>query len=165
MQENTPTDNFENEHEDFNLKGFIFSYLRYWYIYVIALILGFGCAYLYNWYVKPIYNVTTKILIKDDNNSSVGTQELLKELDVYSVNKNIENEIEILKSRNILKKTLQQIEVDVLYYLIGNVKKSQLYTDSPFKIDYDSLNFYAYNNIFNIKIIDENKYELDYQIQ
>ena len=129
MQENTSIDNFEDTHEDFNLKGFVFSYLRYWYIYIIAIIISLGCAYLYNWYVKPIYNVTTKILIKDDNNSSVGTQELLKELDVYSVNKNIENEIEILKSRNILKKTLQQIEVDVLYYLIGNVKKSQLYTD------------------------------------
>src|SRR5690606_8439208 len=112
--------------------------------------------------VKPVYSISTKILIKDDKSTSLGTQELLKDLDVYNVNKNIENEIEIIKSRTILKRTLQQLEVDVLYYLIGNVKKSQLYKDSPFKINYDSLNFYAYNNLFYIKIIDENKFLLKY---
>ncbi|MBL4592694.1 MAG: hypothetical protein JKX68_02640, partial [Flavobacteriales bacterium] len=165
MQENVPTENFEEGEEDFNLKGFLYGYLRYWYIYVFALMLGFGCAYFYNWYVKPVYNVSTKILIKDDKSTSIGTQELLKDLDVYNVSKNIENEIEIIKSRKILKKALEQIEVDVLYYLIGNVKKSQIYTDSPFKIDYDSLNFYAYNNLFFINIIDENRYELIYDVK
>ncbi len=165
MQENKPTDNFEEAENDFNLKGFLFSYLRYWYIYVLALIIGFSCAYFYNWYEKPIYNISTKILIKDDKSTSIGTQELLKDLDVYNVNKNIENEIEILKSRNILKKTLEQLEVDVLYYLVGNVKKSQIYTDSPFRIIHDSLNFYAYNNWFYIKVIDENKYKLSFNVE
>lgn len=162
MQENQ--NNTDIEEEDFNLKRFLFPYLRYWYIYVLTLVIGFSCAYFYNWYVKPVYNVSTKILIKDDKSTSIGTQELLKDLDVYNVNKNIENEIEIIKSRKILKKTLTQIEVDVLYYLIGNVKKSQTYTSSPFKIDHDSLNFYAYNNLFFITVIDENKYELKFDI-
>lgn len=161
MQENIPVENYEEE-SDFNLKEFLFSYLRYWYIYVVALFIGLGCAYFYNWYEKPVYSVSAKILIKDDKSTSIGTQELLKDLDVYNVNKNIENEIEILKSRKILNKTLQQIEVDVLYYLVGNVKKSQVYKESPFKINHDSLNFYAYNNLFFIKIIDENKFELKY---
>ena len=125
MQDNLPINNVDEE-EDFNLKGFIYEYLRYWYIYVLALIIALSCAYFYNWYVKPVYNISTKILIKDDKSTSVGTQELLKDLDVYNINKNIENEIEIIKSRKILKKALSQIEVDVLYYLIGNVKKSQV---------------------------------------
>jgi uncharacterized protein involved in exopolysaccharide biosynthesis len=146
MQENISSNNFEEVENDFNLKGFLYGYLRYWYIYTLALIIGFSCAYFYNWYVKPVYNVTTKVLIKDDKSTSIGTQELLKDLDVYNVSKNIENEIEIIKSRKILKKALQQIEVDVLYYLIGNVKKSQIYTDSPFKINHDSLNYYAYKS-------------------
>lgn len=164
MQETTSKDNYEEEESDFNLRAFLFSYLRYWYIYALALIISFGFAYFYNWYVKPVYVVSTKILIKDDKSTSVGTQELLKDLDVYNVSKNIENEIEILKSREILKKALERMEIDVLYYLIGNVKKSQTYTDSPFKIEYDSLNFYAYNNLFYVDIIDENKYELHYTI-
>jgi len=165
MQENIVKTNIEEEDDDFNIKAFLYTYLRYWYIYIIALTIGFSSAYFYNWYMKPVYNVSTKILIKDDKSTSLGTQELLKDLDVYNVNKNIENEIEILKSRKILKKTLEQIEVDVLYYLIGNVKKSQTYTGSPFKIVHDSLNFYAYNNLFFISIIDENKYRLKFEVQ
>ena len=104
MQEETAINNFEEEESDFNLKGFLFTYLRYWYLYIIALIIGCSCAYFYNWYVKPIYNISTKVLIKDDKSTSIGTQELLKDLDVYNVSKNIENEIEILSSRKILKK-------------------------------------------------------------
>jgi len=165
MQEKETKDNYEEEESDFNLKAFLFSYLRHWYFYASALIISFSCAYFYNWYVKPVYVVSTKILIKDDKNTNVGTQELLKDLDVYNVSKNIENEIEILKSRKILKKALGKMEIDVLYYLIGNVKKSQIYTDSPFKVEYDSLNFYAYNNLFYVDIINENKYELHYTIE
>jgi tyrosine-protein kinase Etk/Wzc len=165
MQEDIAKTNIEEEEEDFNIKAFLFTYLRFWYVYLIALSIGFSCAYFYNWYAKPVYNVSTKILIKDDKSTSIGTQELLKDLDVYNVNKNIENEIEILKSRKILKKTLQQLEVDVLYYLVGNVKKSQIYKDSPFKINHDSLNFYAYNNWFYVTVIDENKYKLNFSIE
>ena len=162
MQENQ--NNTTVEEGNFNLKRFLFTYLKFWYIYVLALMIGFSCAYFYNWYVKPVFNVSTKILIKDDKSTSIGTQELLKDLDVYNVSKNIENEIEIIKSRKILKKTLAKLEVDVLYYLVGNVKKSQKYTSSPFKINHDSLNFYAYNNLFFITVIDENQFELKYEI-
>lgn len=164
MEDQTVKNNFEEEESDFNLKGFLFNYLRYWYIYALALIIAMGCAYFHNWYEKPVYNISTKILIKDDKSTSIGTQELLKDLDVYNVNKNIENEVEIIKSRKIIGKTLENIEVDVLYYLVGNLKKSQVYKDSPFKINYDSLNFYAYNNLFYIKVIDEQKYQLNFSI-
>ena len=67
-------------------------------------------------------------MLVDDGGMSNPAEELLKDLDVYNVNSNIEDEIEIIKSRKILKKTLAQLEVDVLYYLIGNVKKSQTLT-------------------------------------
>ncbi len=165
MQNSDIKNNFEEEESDFNLKGFLFGYLRYWYIYALALIISFSCAYFYNWYSKPVYAISTKILIKDDKSTSVGTQELLKDLDVYNVSKNVDDEIAVLKSRKILKQTLLKLEVDVLYFLIGNVKKSQVYTNSPFKIECDSLNFYAYNNLFFIKIINENKFELMFNIE
>jgi capsular exopolysaccharide synthesis family protein len=163
MQDKIQANNIEEE-DGFNLKDFLFDYLRYWYVYALALIVALSCAYFYNWYEKPVYNISTKILIKDDKSTSIGTQELLKDLDVYNVNKNIENEIEIIKSRKILERTLSQIEVDVLYYLVGNVKESQLYTESPFKIKCDSLNFYAYNNLFYIRVLDDEHYRLRYTI-
>jgi len=83
----------EEPEDDFNFKQLIFTYLKYWYVYALVLTLTLSMAYFYNWYTKPVYNVAAKVLIKDDKSTSVGTEELLKDLNVYSVNKNIENEI------------------------------------------------------------------------
>jgi len=164
--------NYENntiyQHEaedDFNIKQFFLTYLRFWYVYVFVLSITLSMAYFYNWFAKPVYNVSAKILIKDDKSTSIGTEDILKDLNVYSVTKNIENEIEIFKSRQLLKEVVERLELDVLYYLVGNVKKSEMYTESPFKITYDSLNFYAYNNYSYITILDENQFELSYEIE
>ena len=138
--------NYENntiyQHEaedDFNIKQFFLTYLRFWYVYVFVLSITLSMAYFYNWFAKPVYNVSAKILIKDDKSTSIGTEDILKDLNVYSVTKNIENEIEIFKSRQLLKEVVERLELDVLYYLVGNVKKSEMYTESPFKIDRKSV--------------------------
>ena len=74
-------DIIENEN-DINLKKIVGNFLRYWYIYLISLTLTLSAAYFYNWYVNPTYRVYAKVLIQGDKGSA-GTQELLKDLDVY----------------------------------------------------------------------------------
>jgi len=64
----------------------------------------------------------------------------------------------LFRSRQLLRETIERLELDVLFYLVGNVKKTEVYTESPFKITYDSLNFYAYNNYSYITIKDENSF-------
>src|SRR5690606_23913994 len=124
---NTPT----REESDFSLKNFLIRYLRYWYLFAISIVLGFFIAKYYNWYETPVYAVTAKLLVKDD---SGGKDRLLKQMDVEAADKNIENEIEIFRSHNLLAKALDRLDFDVSYFLIGNVKVSEVYTDCPFKI-------------------------------
>ncbi|PJC61308.1 MAG: capsular biosynthesis protein, partial [Flavobacteriales bacterium CG_4_9_14_0_2_um_filter_32_27] len=83
--------NYENntiyQHEaedDFNIKQFFLTYLRFWYVYVFVLSITLSMAYFYNWFAKPVYNVSAKILIKDDKSTSIGTEDILKDLNVYS---------------------------------------------------------------------------------
>ncbi len=154
-------DIIENEN-DINLKKIIGNFLRYWYVYVIALVFTLSAAYFYNWYVNPTYRVYAKILIKGDKGNA-GTQELLKDLDVYSDSKNIDNEIEIIRSRKIIGQTIKKLELDVLYYLKGDVKKSQIYTQSPFKIVYDSLQFLAYHIPLNIAFQNSTTFTISYE--
>ena len=154
-------DIIENEN-DINLKKIVGNFLRYWYIYLISLTLTLSAAYFYNWYVNPTYRVYAKVLIQGDKGSA-GTQELLKDLDVYSESKNIDNEIEIIRSRKIIGQTIKKLELDVLYYLKGDVKKSQVYAQSPFKIVYDSLQFLAYQTPLNIEFINSDKFKLSYE--
>lgn len=153
---NTPT----REQSDFSLKNFLIRYLRYWYLFAISIVLGFFIAKYYNWYKTPVYAVTAKLLVKDD---SGGKDRLLRQMDVEAADKNIENEIEIFRSHNLLAKALDRLDFDVSYYLIGNVKVSEVYTDCPFKISIDKLEFSAYSQPFFVDIIDSTSFVFHYE--
>ncbi len=148
------------EHSDFNLRNFVLTYIRYWYLFAIALVLGFFAAKYYNWYKTPVYAVTAKLLVKDETG---GKDKLLQQMDVDAGDKNIENEIEIFRSHNLLAKTLNQLDFDVSYFLIGNVKVSEVYTDCPFKIQVGVLDFGAYYQPFFVDIIDSSKFVFHYE--
>ena len=153
---NTPS----REQSDFSLKSFLIRYLRYWYLFALSIVLGFFIAKYYNWYTTPIYAITAKLLVKDD---SGGKDRLLKQMDVEAADKNIENEIEIFRSHNLLAKALDQLDFDVSYFLIGNVKVSEVYTDCPFKITIDKLEFSAYSQEFFVDIIDSTNFIFHYE--
>lgn len=153
---NTPA----REQSDFSLKSFLFRYLRYWYLFAIAIVLGFFIAKYYNWYKTPIYAITAKLLVKDD---SGGKDRLLKQMDVEAADKNIENEIEIFRSHNLLAKALDQLDFEVSYFLIGNVKVSEVYTDCPFKITINKLEFGAYSQSFFVDIVDSSNFVFHYE--
>ncbi|MCH2213908.1 MAG: polysaccharide biosynthesis tyrosine autokinase [Flavobacteriales bacterium] len=149
----------ERAERDFDLKSLFFRYLKYWFWFPLSLVLALAVAKYYNWYKNPIYAVTAKLLVKDEN---VAKDQFLKQLDVESPSKNLENEIEILRSHSLLAKTLNELEFDVSYYLIGDLKVSEAYKDSPFIVDASSLNFAAYGHFFEVFIVDSSSFEFSY---
>lgn len=152
---------FDREERDFNIRAFLAQYLRYWYIFAISLVLAFGLARYYNWYENPVFSVTAKLHVRDEN---AGREGLLRALDVDPAVKNIENEIEVIRSHAILAKTLNELEFDVSYYLVGDVKVSEVYKDCPFRVAGEQLDFRAYSVPFNFYIVDAEKFELSYEV-
>ncbi len=145
---------------ELNIRGLIASYLRYWYLFAIALVLAFFGAKYYNWYKNPVYAITAKLLVKDENATK---NRLLQQLDSELPSKNIENEIEILRSHNLLAKALDELEFDVSYFLVGNVKVSEVYKDCPFKVIIDQLDYAAYYQSFMVHIVDSEYYQFTYE--
>jgi tyrosine-protein kinase Etk/Wzc len=80
----------------------LFRYLPYWPLFVIMFALGIMAAYAYIRYKVPVYGITASILIKDEKK---GTDEskVLEQLNLFSSKKIVENEIEIVQSRSLLK--------------------------------------------------------------
>lgn len=146
---------------DFNFKRLIGKFLRYWYVFAISICLGFVIAKYVNWYKTPVYGITAKLMIKDEN---MGTEQLMEQLNVDKPSKNIENEIEIIRSHNLMAKTLNELTFDVSYFLVGNVKVSEVYTDCPFKIVVDRIDYQAYSTEFSVAIIDANSYTFRYTL-
>ena len=87
------SENISRENETIDLKSTVLKYINYWYYFVICILFSFFIAFLYNRYQPPIYNVSTSLLIRDDNNTQLGAENILEELEIYSGKRNIKNEI------------------------------------------------------------------------
>jgi len=123
----------EEQDEDLDILGVIFKYLRYWYWFVLTVAIGMGWAYQYLRKYTPVYAVKASLLIKDDR-----SKRFSKDIkDEFSVNdpKVIDNEIEVLKSRPLMGKVIDALNLTVSYWKEGSARDEELHTLSPIKVN------------------------------
>ena len=122
-----------NEDETpFNVKEAILKYLRYWPWFLVAVLLTISLGYLYMRWAPITYKSVAKIKIIDD------TKEMNIASDAMALMSgtskiNLENETEILKSYRLLSQVVAELQLDVAYYEVGNVKTTQIW-NPPFSI-------------------------------
>lgn len=108
--------NTEQQHEEgINLYAIFFKYLAYWPWFVASVLACLIIAFLYLRYQAPVYNVTSAVLIKEDDSRSKGMSaaggaiEALQSMGGFSMSNNFDNEVEILKSRTLIRKVITQL--------------------------------------------------------
>jgi len=87
-----------SQEETIDIKALILKYVQYWYYFVLSILFFGFIAFLSNRYTVPKYSVSTTLLIRDDNNTQLGAENLLEGLELFSGKKNVKNEIVILNS-------------------------------------------------------------------
>lgn len=151
---------WQEKEDDFDLRLFFLKYLRYWYWFVLALFTTLGGAYLYLQYAVPIYKVSATLLIKDEKKGSSSSNDILKELDMFSGSKIVENEVEVLKSKVLAEKVIDDLNLTVSYYKEGWMRDAELFKKSPISLNYISLKGVAYEDPLYIRTIDAQNFEL-----
>lgn len=108
--------NTEQQHEEsINLYAIFFKYLAYWPWFVASVLACLIIAFLYLRYQAPVYNITSAVLIKEDDSRSKGMSaaggaiEALQSMGGFSMSNNFDNEVEILKSRTLIRKVVTQL--------------------------------------------------------
>ena len=114
IEEQNP--NNEQQHEEsINFYAIFFKYLAYWLWFVASVIVCLILAFVYLRYQAPVYNVTSAVLIKEDDSSkrgmgaASGALEAMQSLGGLSMSNNFDNEVEILKSRTLIRKVITQL--------------------------------------------------------
>ena len=103
------------EESSFNLYELIFKYLVYWPWFVASVIICLVLAFVYLRYQTPVYNVTASVLIKEQDarsramSANGGALEALQSMGGFSMTNNFDNEVEILKSRTLIKKVVTHL--------------------------------------------------------
>ena len=127
-----------SQEETIDIKALILKYAQYWYYFVLSILFFGSIAFLNNRYTVPEYSVSTTLLIRDDNNTQLGAENLLEGLELFSGKKNLKNEIVILNSYHLSKKVIEELNLGISYYQHGFLQTNEVFGNSPFKIIVDS---------------------------
>jgi capsular exopolysaccharide synthesis family protein len=123
---------------------------NYW-IALSLIFLSVVGAFLYLRYTQPIYNATSIIQINESNR----TTRVLNIEDVYqNQNDDISKIIELLRSKEFLKRALMSLNLEVSYYVEGTFLASELYNRSPFTIEWKASSPAIYDRAFYIEFDD-----------
>src|SRR5947209_12112816 len=97
---------------DVNLLETLLTYLRHWKWFILSIVLSLLLGYAYIRLGTPEYKIETDLLIKDNKNNVNGQNDLLKDLNLFSSDKVIDNEIQILKSDAIIEKVVKNLKLE-----------------------------------------------------
>ena len=113
-----------------------------WQWFLLSMFICLCTALIYLRYASPVYQVSAKILIKDDNTRRRSNANMLanmQELGFMTNSNGIENEVEILQSRILARDAVIDLKLYTDYKSKGRIKKTLLYKNQPVNVDIDSL--------------------------
>jgi tyrosine-protein kinase Etk/Wzc len=116
--------------EKSEIESLLYRYLPYWPLFLILLVLGYAAAYAYLYVTKPVYEVSASILIKDEQKGA-DDERISDAISAYGPSKIVENEIEVVKSKDLLRKVIDSLCLYAPVFEDGPILQTSAYTTSP----------------------------------
>lgn len=131
------TNLLEEDEKPVDYKALVFEYLIHWPYILAFLILSLAGCYVYLRYQAPVYNVNATVLIKQDDKKSSANTPLaaMQDFGMLSMANNFDNEVEILQSRTLLKKVVNQLNLYINYSQKNSFGyATSLYKNTPIQV-------------------------------
>jgi capsular exopolysaccharide synthesis family protein len=112
------------------LNEVLFKYLPYWPVFVILMAVSMFGAWFYLRITPPMYEASASIMIKDESKDA-GQSKMQEDLDPISDKKLIENEVEVLKSKTLMKDVIKNLNLYASFFEEGEITPKPAYTSSP----------------------------------
>ncbi len=147
-----------NFSQEFELGLFMFIARKniFWVILFIAIALA--GAFVYIRYTPPVYESNTIVQIKQENNMSK-----VLELDKLQEMQDISGEIELLRSKVILRKVIAKLPLQIAYFNQGTVLQYELYKSSPYQVEIISCDSSFVNIPVFIEFENDKNFILEYK--
>ncbi|WP_066225417.1 GumC family protein [Formosa haliotis] len=139
-------------------------YLSKWKLILLSLFFFIGLGYLKIKYSTFKYNAKATIKIQEDENSKKMPE--ISALQDYGMFSNtftkVVDEIEIIKSRTIISEVVDELKLNIKFYVSGQIKNQEVFVNPPVNLNFlmaDSI-IKNINTSFYIKILSESKFDL-----
>ena len=128
----------ESKEENIDVKELLFKYLIHWPWFVGTVVACLIAAWVYLHVSTPVYNISATVLIKDDKKGgSAGMLSGLESLGLdgmISSSQNIDNEIEVLRSKTIVKEVVEDLGLYISYTDEDEFPSRNMYKTSPVQV-------------------------------
>lgn len=146
---------FQDEKSGFDITEWLLKIGRFWYLFVFALLIALGLAMLQNRKWIPSYLSSGTMLIKEYTGSGYGSQALLQGVGVDAGYKNVNNQVIMLSSYDLLSRVVDSLPfLQTEYITQGRFKTRNIYKKTPIVVEPTAVSDFAYNWLFEIEIQD-----------
>ena len=134
-QENTYNPDLREESVDY--KAIFLKFFRYWYFFVLSIIIAFTIAYFFNKFATPVYEISSRMLINDPE--KIDPQTMIGMGSYGRIQSNIQNEIVVIQSYSVVNRSIKKLDFFVSYFAEESFTTTELYKYSPVRVVFDSL--------------------------
>jgi len=126
---NNKGDSSKDIGKEISFHWFFVSFLIHWKWFVLSVVVFLAGGYIHLRYAIRVYSVSSTILLKDSRRGGLGNSEasIYEAIGFLEPNRIIENEIAVLRSRDILEEVVIEEELFVSYEVKGKFKNTDIY--------------------------------------
>ena len=137
-EENQNVKEREMAEDQIDFRALLFKYIIHWPWFVGAVLLCLVGAWFYLHWATPIYNISATVLIKDEKKGGgAGLSSELEDMGLSGLmtsSKNIDNELEVLRSKTLVKEVVNQLGLYITYKDEDEFPAKGLYKTSPVQV-------------------------------
>src|SRR5690606_34056998 len=116
-----------------SIRDLFYKYIRLLPYFIFSVALALLAAFLYLRYTVPVYCVGGTMLIK--NEQPAGRGDSFDELFENNQALNSQSEIEVLRSRPLMERVVDSLDLQFSYLAVGKIKSMNVYRAAPFRVE------------------------------
>ena len=125
---NTKNDSLDQNQQ---LRRIFYRILPFWPMAIFVIILCLLGAYIYLRYTVPVYEANARVIVNDDSQQkSTNLLEAFK-IDTRNISNETERELEVLKSKDLIRKLVVKLQLNVQYSQKGYVRSGKFFDNLP----------------------------------
>ena len=137
-----------------DIRRLLYTYLHNWYWIILALIGGFVIARIYLRYTTTIYEVSGTVFIDKDKKESFSQEAIVSDFG-FTPSSDVSDELQILRSRDLMLRVVDSLGIDVIIYGEGRVKDSEQYINPPVEIEFQDAASKNFSANLRFRILDD----------
>ena len=145
--------NFSSFKHKNDLKILFAKYLKHKFWFLLSLVVFMTASYLYITYTVPKYQAGASVQIIEEKSASSQLR-FFSDLDILpGANKNVEDEIEVIRSRPNLIEAIRNLSLNKKIYHLGKFRDTEIYKNNPINFTFLSKDSLVNDSKFSCFIV------------